>query len=174
MFKTICCALALAPVLVWPARADDAALARKRYAAIEKAVAKIQPITRELNGYSGERGELTAYFQNGAPRKMVAFHYFNTFLLTDELYFWQGRLFFVSQTKATYFMGTAESRRIENFTQNRFYFDAGKMARWINSNGQTIRSGAAFAQHEREQLQFAREMLAGARASAKTIQAPRS
>ena len=177
MFKTILCALALAPILVWPARADDAAQTRARYAAVEKAVPKLKPVTRDLDGYSGERGELTAYFRNGAPVKMVARHYFNTFRLIDELYFWQGRLFFVLETKEDYDVASddvAARWRIHSRSQDRFYFDAGKLSRWINSNGQTIRSGADFAEHEKEQLQFAREMLAGARAKSKVIEAPRS
>ena len=156
---------------------SHAAQTRAHYAAVEKAVPKLKPIKRELDGYSGERGELTAYFQNGAPRKMIVRHFFNTFRIIDELYFWQGRLFFVLETTESYDVSNNEpikTGKITGRSQNRFYFDNGQLTRWINADGKIIEGGIDFEAQERDQLQFAREMLAGARGKAKTIVAPKN
>lgn len=106
---------------------------------------------------------------------MVARHFFNTFRVVDELYFWNGRLFFVLETKENYDVSddaTVKMGKISSRTQNRFYFDDGELTRWINADGRIIESGADFKAQEKEQLQFAREMLAGARGKAKVIVAP--
>ena len=157
-------------------RADDVAQSRARQGTIEKAVPQLKPIVkRDLDGYSGERGELRAYFQNGVPRKMVARHYFNTFRRIDELYFWQGRLFFVIETKETYDMSTAASsniRKIMSSGKMRFYFKNGKLWRWNDEEVRIIERGAEFKAHERETLNFARQMLAGARSKTKVIVSP--
>ena len=166
--------VALALLVPIAARADNAAQTRARYATVDKAVPKLKPITRELDGYSGERGELTAYFQNGAPVKLVARHFFNTFRLTDELYFWQGRLLFVSTTKESYNDTiSAPNLKIVSRTQNRYYFKNGQLWRWVDDNGKIIGSGAEFEAQEKDQLTFAREMLAGARGKSKIIEAPK-
>ena len=154
--------------------ADKGSQARARYAAVDKAVAKITPIVRDLDGYSGERGELRAYFRNGAPLKMVARHYFNTFRRTEELYFWQGRLFFLLDTVESYDQPISVSvpLKITSREQNRYYFKNGELWRWINGDGRKITAGIDFEMHEKEQLQFARQMLAGARGKSKEIVAP--
>ena len=154
--------------------ADQATQTRAHYAAVEKAAAKITPIVRDLDGYSGERGELCAYFRHGAPLKMVARHYFNTFRRTEELYFWQGRLFFMLDTVESYDepISANKTNKVISREQNRYYFKNGKLWRWANGDGRKITAGIDFEMHEKEQLQFAREMLAGARGKDTTIVAP--
>ena len=154
--------------------ADDATQTRAHYATVDNAAAKITPIVRDLDGYSGERGELRAYFRNGAPLKMVARHYFNTFRRTEELYFWQGRLFFMLDTVESYDepISANTPSKVISREQNRYYFKNGKLWRWVNGDGRKITAGIDFEMHEKEQLNFAREMLAGARGKATTIIAP--
>ena len=169
--------LLLALTLLVPvvARADDAALARARYAAVEQAASKATVVKRELQGYSLERGELTAYFQRGVPLKFIARHYGETGKTTDELYFWQGRLFFVLSTREIYDMPIGASSRpgkVSSRGQMRYYFNNGKLWRWNDEEGRTIERGAEFKAQEQEQLKFAREMLAGARGKSKIIEAP--
>ena len=167
--------LALALLVPVAARADDAAQTRARYAAVDKAVPKAIVVKRELQGYSLEGGELTAYFQRGVPLKMVAKHYGETGKTTDELYFWQGRLFFVLSTRENYnhpISGFDTPVKVTSREQMRFYFDNGKLWRWIDEENKSIESGAEFKSHEKEQLKFAREMLAGARGKSKIITAP--
>lgn len=156
--------------------ADQAAQTRAHYAAVERAIPKARVVKRELDGYSGERGELTAYFQNGAPRKMIARHFFNTFRVVDELYFWNGPLFFVLHTRENYnhpITGFDTPVKVTSRDQDRYYFNNGQLTRWSSADGKIIESGAAFKAQQKEQLYFAREMLAGARGTAKIIIAPK-
>ena len=156
--------------------ADQFAPTRARYAAVNKKIAQSTVVKRGLEGYSGEGGELTAYFQNGAPNKIIARHFFNTFRIVDELYFWRGRLFFVSETRESYDMSTEKISargKVISRRQNCFYFDNGQLTRLINEDGQTIESGTDFETQQKNQLRFAREMLAGARGKTRTIVAPK-
>ncbi len=169
--------LLLARALLVPvaACADEAALASARYAAVDKAVPRATVVKRELEGYSLERGELTAYFQKGVPLKFIAKHYGESGKTTDEFYFWQGRLFFVLSTGEGYDMPIGASSspgKVVSRAQSRYYFKNGKLWRWIDDNGKPIESGAEFKSHEKDQLTFAREMLAGARGKSKIITAP--
>ena len=169
--------LALALLVPIAARADDAALARARYAAVDKAAPHATVIKRELQGYSLEGGQLTAYFQNGVPLKMVAQHFGESGKATDEYYFWQGRLFFMLRT-SWHYNGSLNNpnpptpiKLIRDKEQERHYFKNGKLWRWIGFDGKVVESGAEFRNQEENQLAFARELLAGARGKAKVIEA---
>ena len=170
--------LALTPFFVTAARADDAALARARYAAVDKAVPRATVIKRELQGYSLEGGQLTAYFQKGVPLKLVAKHYGESGRTTDEMVFWQGRLFFMLRTSWHYDRplgagaNSSEPPKLIQDEQARYYFKNGKLWRWIGFDGKVIESGAEFRNQEENQLALARELLAGARGKAKVIEAP--
>ena len=152
--------------------ADDVAATRARTAAVERAAPKATIVKRELQGYSLEGGQLTAYFQKGAPLKIVAKHFGESGRVTDELYFWQGRLFFFLSTLESYQkpLGAAGSPGVITAKQQRYYFKNGAMWRWIDESGKTVaRGGAGFKSKEAENLSFTREMLAGARGKAKII-----
>ena len=155
--------------------ADDVAVTRARTAAVDKAAPKATIIKRELQGYSLEGGELTAYFQKGVPLKMVAKHFGESGRATEEFYFWQGRLFFVLRTDENYQNSVTmqpDPGKITRY-QSRYYFKNGVMWRWINEEGKIVKSGAEFKSEEQANLSFAREMLAGARGKSKTIEAPK-
>ena len=174
MFKTILLLFALlVPVA---ARADEAAIARARCAAVDKAAFKIKPVTRDLENYSLEGGQLVAYLRKDVPVKMVAKQFGETYKTTSELYFWQGRLFFVLETSERYNHSVADldtPLKVVSREQSRYYFKNGKLWRWIDEDGITVESGAEFKSQEKEQLSFSREMLAGARGKSKVIEAPK-
>ena len=174
MFKTILLSLALlVPVA---ARADEAAIARARYAAVDKAASKIKPVARDLENYSLEGGELVAYLRKDVPVKMVAKQFGETYKTTSKLYFWQGRLFFVLETSERYNHSVADldtPLKVVSRERSRYYLKNGKLWRWIDKDGVTVESGAEFKSHEQQQLKFAREMLAGARGKSETIEAPK-
>ena len=132
-------------------------------------------IERELEGYSLERGDLKAYYRKSLPLKFIARHYGESFKATDELYFWQGRLFFVLSTRENYnhpISGFDTPVEVISREQNRYYFQNGQLWRWIDNKGKTIESGTEFKLQEKDQLTFAREMLAGAHGKSKIIVAP--
>ena len=152
--------------------ADYAAQTRARYAAVDRAVPKLKPITRHLKGYSPEGGELTAYFQKGVPLKMIVKHHSKTMRVIDEFYFWKGRLFFVLNTREFYEKprGVPGSPGKITGDQNRYYFTKGKLTHLVDFENQTLVKSLELQQ--REQLRYARRMLAGARGKAKVIIAP--
>ncbi len=153
--------------------ADDATQTRARTAAVERAAPKATIVKRDLQGYSLEGGQLTAYSQKGVPLKFVAKHFGESGRTTDEIYFWQGRLFFALSTRENYDMPIGASStpvKVVSREQNRFYFKNGAMWRWIDESGKAVaRGGAGFKSKEAENLSFTREMLAGARGKAKII-----
>lgn len=158
--------------------ADRAAQTRAHYAAVNQAVPKATVIKRELQGYSLEGGDLTAYFQKGVPLKMTANFYGESGKATEEYYFWQGRLFFVLRTSWHYDrpLGAGANsseapKLIRDNAQERWYFKDGKLWRWINLDGKIAESGGEFENQQENYLGLAREFLAGARGNAKIIEA---
>ena len=159
--------------------ADDAAQTRARYAAVNKSASKATVVKRDLEGYSLEGGDLTAYFQRGVPLKMRANFYGESGKASEEYYFWRGRLFFILRTSWHYgeLLGAAtdfsrETKLVRNQAQERWYFKNGELQRWIRPSGETLTSGALFKNQEENYLTLTRQMLAGARGKATTIIAP--
>ena len=156
--------------------ADVAAQTRAHYAAVNQAVPKATVVKRELQGYSSEGGDLIAYFQKGVPLKMTANFYSESGKSTEEYYFWQGRLFFILRT-TWHYNGSLNNpnppspiKLIRDKPQERFYFQNGKLWRWINFDGKTVKSGAEFDNQQDSYLNLARELLAGARGKNKIIE----
>ncbi len=154
--------------------ADQAAQTRAHYAAVNKALPKATVVKRELQGYSTEGGELTAYFQKGVPLKMVARYYGESGKATEEYYFWQGRLFFILRTSWHYeepigANSVKAPNLIRDKEQERWYFNNGTLRRWIRPNGKIVESGAEFQNQGENYLAIAREYLAGARGPLQVI-----
>ena len=157
--------------------ADQLAQARAHYAAVNKAVPAATVVKRELQGYSLEGGDLTACFQRGVPLKMTANFYGESGKATEEYYFWQGRLFFIVRT-SWHYNGSLNNpnppqpiKLIRDQEQERWYFKNGQLWRWINQDGQTIKAGAELKNQQENYLNLSRELLAGARAKDKIINA---
>ena len=166
--------LYLALLACTSAHADEAAQTRARYVAINKAAPKATIVKRDLQGYSAEGGELTAYFQKGVPLKLIAKYYGETGKATEEYYFWQGRLFFILRTSESYDMsiGDLSTRgKIVARKQERWYFKSGKLWRWIRPENKVVESGGEFQNQEENYLSLSREFLAAARGKAKVIEA---
>ena len=154
--------------------ADQAAQTRAHYAAVERAIPKATVVKRDLQGYSAEGGELTAYLQKGVPLKLVAKYYGESGQAAEEFYFWQGRLFFILRTSQRYEQpigASAKPGKIASREQERWYFKNGKLWRWIKPDGKIVESGAEFDNQAENYLSLAREFLAGARGKAKVVEA---
>lgn len=141
---------------------QSSATIRARYTAVERELPRCQVVKRELSGYSLEGGELTAYFQGGVPRKLVARHFGESGRATEEYYFWQGKLFFVLRTNWNYEKPISQSGSTGRQTrfQQRLYFQNRRLTRWLDDAGRPrpIRSPEA-AEIERQYLQSARDFL---------------
>ena len=148
------------------------------YAAIERAVTRIKPIKRELApfAYTKDGGDLTAYFQKGVPLKMVA-HMYGKGEVTQEYYFWRGRLFFVLHTYYHYDESNDDPKQqdklVRNKVQERLYFNNGKLMRLVRTGEKPLENADEFPQDEEDCLSTARELLANARGKDKIIKPQR-
>ncbi|HEX9996421.1 MAG TPA: hypothetical protein VGB45_04695 [Abditibacterium sp.] len=143
------------------AHSQSSAIIRARYAAIERQLPQCRVVKRELSGYSAEGGELTAYSQRGEIKKLVARHYGEGGRSTEEFYFWKNQLFFVLITDWSYEfpLASAKTTGRETRTQLRFYFQNGKLTRWVNGNNLTPTPSPEALKKRDEVLGFARDYL---------------
>jgi len=128
------------------AMADDARIEaiRTRYAEVDAGLSKCKRIKRELAGYSAEGGDLTAWLLGGSLRKMTALHLGETGKASEDYYFWDNQLFFVLRVESRY---TAPlSGKVKSTAEDRFYFDDGKLIRWIDSSKKQNDPGSTNAQ----------------------------
>lgn len=113
---------------------------RVRYAQVNADAAHGRKVQRDLMGLSTEGGTLTGWFCGPDLCKMAATFYGETGRATEEYSLWHGRLFFVlrAETRYSHPIGSGSpppgaTRR----TEQRFYFDGGRLIRWVD--GQTPR-----------------------------------
>lgn len=167
IFRLWCC-LALLIVATLPSRAETVAQtvnkARHNYARIEQDLKHFTRRETELSDFSTEGGDLVAYFQKGAVRKLVAQYYGESGHATEEYYFSGGRLFFVLRTEMHYDKPTEIYGKAARKAQNRSYFADGKLVRWVDENGKIRPAGQEYTTQERETLAQARLLLSKAKA----------
>lgn len=134
--------------------------ARTHYAQIERNLKNYKRIQTDFSGQSAEGGTFVVYFHQGVPRKIVAHFYGETGNLRDDYYFWNGRLFFVLETRVRYDKPLGkEKRRVHE----RLYFADEKLIRWIDEKGKARRRDDKwFLRSESETLQNVRDYLAKA------------
>jgi hypothetical protein len=134
-----------------------------RFNAINRELPKCQIKKVFIEGYSTEGGQLTRYSKNGQVQKLVARHFGESGRATEEYYFWKVSLFFVLRTDWDYqiMVGQPGAPGKETRRQERFYFQDGKLTRWM-SDGNKVNdlTTPAALQVQGDYHQFAREFLA--------------
>ncbi|HYJ06282.1 MAG TPA: hypothetical protein VEX43_14200 [Chthoniobacterales bacterium] len=128
---------------------------RQRYAEVERELKQGRQVKRDLPGESAEGGELTGYFKETSLRKLAAQFYGESGKALEEYYFWEGQLFFVLRTESRYtrpLSGVVKSK-----TEERFYFDAGKLIQWLGLEKKPIALGPEAQERGRELLAQARK-----------------
>jgi hypothetical protein len=162
----VCLAVA-APVL--SSGGNEAAIraTRARYAAVNRHGKRYTKVERELFGYSLGGGSLAGYFSGPALRKMVATFYGETGRAVEEYYFWNGRLFLVLRTRWHYDqpLGSQVLNRkpgtMAGKEQDRFYFQEGRLLRWLGRGNKPVASEAGEAARvQRDLSQSAQEFTA--------------
>ena len=147
------------------------AVIRERYATIDRGLSKYKTVKKELAGFSTEGGELTAYFEGPQIRKIVARFQGESGRALEEYYYWEDELQFVYRKEDSY--KEPMSGKVARSVETRFYFEDGKLIRWLNSKGKPMRRGTAqFAEEQKKYLGFSRLFVAGARSNKATIEAP--
>ncbi|HVQ40145.1 MAG TPA: hypothetical protein VMS31_21575 [Pyrinomonadaceae bacterium] len=143
---------------------------RQQYAAINKRMARYKKVRKELSGYSAEGGELIAFFDGPAIVKISATYYGETGRAAEEYYYQDGTLIFVYRKDSTY--SRPLSGKVIRTRENRFYFQNGRMIKWVDENGNTMANGEDYLKQQEDNLTNSNKFLSGARAKNSTIEAP--
>jgi hypothetical protein len=149
--------------------ADPVQTIRQQYAAINKGLTKYKKVKKKLSGFSLEGGDLVAYLDGPAVVKIVANHYGEGGKATEEYYYWKGKLIFVY--RKDYHYDKPMSGKVVRTEENRFYFDNGRLIRWINESGKPVASDTTeYQQKQDENLETSNKFLEGARSKNFTIE----
>lgn len=150
---------------------DSVRVVRQRYAVINQDLAKYRTVKKELEGFSTEGGELTAYTEGTAIRKIVARFQGESGRALEEYYYWDDKLQFVYRKEETY--SAPMSGKVTNSVETRSYFQNGELIRWLNSKVKPMRRGSdQYTEHETRCLRNSEIFVTGVRSTKATIEAP--
>lgn len=131
---------------------------RQRYAEVQRDLKQCRQVKRDLPGESAEGGNLTGYFQDSSLRKLAAQFYGESGKALEEYYFWDGQLFFVLRTESHYTKPL--SGVVKRKTEDRFYFDHGKLIQWLGPAKKPVTLGPEAEERGSELLAQARRFSA--------------
>ncbi|HEX8636361.1 MAG TPA: hypothetical protein VF703_19725 [Pyrinomonadaceae bacterium] len=114
---------------------------RQRYAIINRSLGKYRRVKKELSGFSTEGGELAAYFDGKVVMKIATINQGETGRSFEDFYYWDEKLIFVFRKEDTY--TEPFSGKVARTTENRFYFNDGKLVRWIDGNAKQVAPGGS-------------------------------
>jgi hypothetical protein len=153
-----------------PQTPDPIQSIRQQYAAINQRQGRYKKVKKELSGFSLEGGDLIAYFDGAAIVKIVANHYAEGGKVTEEYYYWNGKLIFVFRKDQRY--NKPLSGKVVRTEENRFYFENDRLIRWLNETGKQVPSGAdEYAQNQDEYLKTSTKFVDGVHSKNSTIEA---
>ena len=142
---------------------------RQHYASINKSVPLYRRVKKNLSGFSGEGGELIAYFHGPSVMKMVATFFGETGKAVEEYYFWNGKLIFVLSTDNRY--DKPLSGKVARKPEGRFYFKDDKLIKWLGGDGKEVApESSEFAAKQTDYLKIARQLSEGANSRNPTIE----
>jgi hypothetical protein len=152
-------------------QADPVETIRQHYANINKNVPLYRRVKKNLSGFSGEGGELIAYFHGPSVMKMVATFFGETGKAVEEYYFWNGKLVFVFSTDSRY--DKPLSGKVSKKTENRYYFKDDKLIKWLGEDGKEVASDSTeYASKQTDYLKTAKQLAQGANSKSPTIESP--
>ena len=141
---------------------------RQHYASINKSVPLYRRVKKNLSGFSGEGGELIAYFHGPSVMKMVATFFGETGKAVEEYYFWNGKLIFVFSTDNRY--DKPLSGKVVKKTESRFYFKDDKLVRWLEGEKEVASDSPDYPGKQADYLKTAKQLSDGANSKNPTIE----
>ncbi len=148
---------------------------RKEYQAIRSALPILKMESIALFGYSTEGGEAKVYRDAKGNVRLIQVEFFGESGKTFEEYYYQnGSLIFVFNERHDYnvpFYVTPElakeigsdeyfDGKKTKITENRYYFNGGKMIRWLNKEKEKVDTKSeVFRETEKQIMDFSNEML---------------
>jgi hypothetical protein len=146
----------LLPTLKVRASGDSIESIRAHYASINKNIKRYRKVEKDADGYSTEGGTITAYF-DGDSIKKIAGHFYGEIGRADEdYYYWDDQLIFVFRKESTY--DRPLSGKVVATKESRFYFENGRMIRWLNEKGRQVPpSSSGYREKQSEYLDSAKK-----------------
>ncbi|EIC20778.1 hypothetical protein Thi970DRAFT_04434 [Thiorhodovibrio frisius] len=147
---------------------------RGEYQAIREALPLLTTEQADISDLSTEGGEATAYRDvDGRIRLIELSLYFDTGMIREEFYFSEGSLIFVLRARHQYnapfylVQEEADAIGVEAFdagktriTEDRFYFQQGKMIRWLDDHRKAMAAESpSFEDNEKELQARASDLL---------------
>ncbi|HEX8691771.1 MAG TPA: hypothetical protein VF746_05090 [Longimicrobium sp.] len=132
---------------------------RAAYARTNAGLPRCERRRRELMDQSTEGGRLDAYVCRGEVVKLVAVLYGETGRATEEFYLAGGRPYFVYRVSLRY---ERPFGKVASTGEDRFYFQAGRLVRWLRGRRTVPPASPEAREEEREVLARAAELLARA------------
>lgn len=128
---------------------EQVKLIRDRFQQINSSLSSYQSIEKEISGESTEGASIKAYHDNGETVLLHCRFYGETGNITEDYYFYNSTLFFVYSVKENYSSGVQEGNpQVLSKEENRYYFNDGKLIRWIKQKNAINKSEKAFAEAE--------------------------
>jgi len=155
--------------------ANDSAILeiRKEYKNIRDALPSLKKAQLELSGYSAEGGRATAYSDSRKDIRLIRVElYGESGKMFEEFYYRNGSLifafyeshrynvpFYVTPEVAKDAGGVAFDPKKTEITEDRYYFENGRMLRWIDENKRDVgTTSQEFRDSEKAILRFSNEL----------------
>jgi len=151
--------------------ADSISTIRRQYSLINRSLSKYRTVKKELSGFSTEGGELIAYFDGTAIRKIAIINRGEMGRSVEDFYYRDEKLIFVYRKQDTY--DAPFSGKVAQSAEHRFYFSDDKLIRWIDEKARQVAPGGdEYRKKQNEYLRASERFIAGARSRIATIEAP--
>ena len=148
---------------------DPIQVIRARYATINKRAAGYKTVKKELSGFSLEGGQMVAHMDGTKIMKIVASHFGEGGKAVEEYYYWDDQLIFVLRVDSRY--DKPGSGKVVRKEENRFYFNEGRLIRWVGHKAKQVKSSnSEYPEQEKQYIQLSKELVEGARAAKPTIE----
>jgi hypothetical protein len=172
--RIVCIIFAL--VFAGASFAEDPGIAhiRKEYLSIRNALPRLKAETVELSEYSTEGGEARAFHDSKGNVRLVKVElFFESGKEFEEFYYENGALIFALYTQHRYNVpfyvtpetakeigGEAFDPKKTTITEDRYYFNHGKMIQWLAENKNRVKpQSKEFKNAEKEIIETSNEML---------------
>lgn len=150
---------------------DSISAIRRQYSLINRNLSKYRIVKKELSGFSTEGGELTAYFEGTAIRKIAIVNRGEMGRSFEDFYYRDEKLIFVYRKQDTF--DAPFSGKVARSSEDRFYFGDDKLIRWIDEKAAQVAPGSSeYRKKQNEYLRASGRFVEGARSRIATIEAP--
>jgi hypothetical protein len=123
---------------------------RARFQHINANLADMDPVEKDLEGFSTEGGSLKTWEYMGHPKK-IAIEIFGEMGKTlEEYYFFDGDLIFAFQQAAEY--ESPHDAKVKTVREDRFYFHQGTLLKWVDADKKEVPPGGPLGMEKAKEV----------------------